>query len=293
MTQAELTVGMAQWLPGRQPAGDALEEALAMVAALAAEGAELVVLPELWPCAHDPSYPEQVAAEVRARAEPLEGPRGRALAGAAAEHGVWLAAGSVPERAGDQVFNALPLYSPAGDLHAVHRKAHLYEPMNEQHSFAAGDRLTVCDMGEIGTVGLAICFDGDFPETARKLRRAGARLVIHVDAYETGAESWWDRIYPTQALVNGQWWVMVNQCGTRGSTTFLGKSRIISPQGEIVLEAPRAGHGETPPAATLVHTIPLAAGLERADAESGALFGQARPELEVENGAAEAQTTFS
>ena len=89
-------------------------------------------------------------------------------------------------------------------------------------------------------VGLPVCFDGDFPETARALRLAGARVVVQASAYELEAESWWDGLYPARALENGQWWVMSNQCGRTPSGTLLGGSQIISPLGRVVSRAAKA-----------------------------------------------------
>lgn len=277
-----VVVGMAQWLPRLSSSDDGLREVADFVELLVSRGCDLVVLPELWPCTHDPADPRSTADEARRQAEPLDGPRVRALADLAAEHQIWLLAGSVPESSGDRIFNTALLFSPDGKLHATHRKAHLYRPMNEDLAFSAGDRLTVCDTELLGRVGLVVCYDGDFPEVARRLRNAGARVVLQVDAYEAGVEHWWDRIYPAHALVNGQWWIMVNQCGTRGSTTFLGGSQIISPLGEVVAQAPKARHGETPEPALLVHRVELGNLIRRADAEAGELAEDFRPDLRVE-----------
>lgn len=95
----EVVVGIAQWLPAG--GDDGLGEATGFVDRLASKGAQLVVLPELWPCAHDTTDPAGVAAEAARRAEPLDGPRAEALRRTAREHRIWLAAGSVPERAGE------------------------------------------------------------------------------------------------------------------------------------------------------------------------------------------------
>jgi predicted amidohydrolase len=259
-----------------------LNEAVDLTADLASRGCDLVVLPELWQCGHDPADSASVPAEVRRNAEPIDGPRTKALAKLASEHEIWLAAGTVPERAGEAIFNTGLLFSPDGGLHAVYRKTHLYRPMHEDLAFQPGDRLTVCDTSLLGRVGLLVCFDGDFPEVARALRAADARVVIQVNAYETDAEAWWDRIYPAHALVNGQWWIMANQCGTRGETTFLGGSRVISPLGEVVAKAPKARLGETPRPALLVHTIELDRLIHRSDEEAGVLVNDARPDLTVE-----------
>jgi len=275
-------VGLAQWLPKAGQLGDGLDEALEYVARLAAEGCDLVILPELWPCRHDPSDPTATAEEARRRAEPIDGPRNVALAAAAQQHGIWLAAGSMPERADAGIFNTAPLFTPEGQLHAMHRKAHLYRPMHEDRAFSSGDCLTVFDTPILGRTGLVICYDGDFPEVARAMRRAGARVVIQVDAYEVGAESWWDRLYPANALANGQWWLMVNQCGTRGETTFLGKSQIVSPLGEVVAQAVKAASGETPEPDLVVHEISVDGCLREADQQAASLFTGLRKDLPVE-----------
>jgi len=273
-----LVVGLAQWLPapGASGAAENLESALGYVRELAGRGCDLVVLPEVWPAG---LYPGSFRDDLAAVAEPLDGPRGRALRAAARDLGVWLAAGSVPEAADGGVYNTAPLYSPGGDLVAAHRKCHLYAALGEDKAFLAGSSLTVCDAGELGTVGISVCFDGDFPEVARTMRRRGARLVLHPSAYERAAASWWDTLYPANALANGQWWILANQSGCAGSVTYLGCSSVISPAGAVVATAGRAAEGETPPPELLVAEIDLAAGLERADRDNAALWEAVRPEL--------------
>jgi predicted amidohydrolase len=282
INERQIAVGLAQWLPQSSDPDAALDQALGFVQALAVRGCDLVVLPELWPCAHDPADPSSVLEEAQRHAEPLDGPRNRALAAIASEHQLWLAAGSVPETSADGIFNSAPLFSPDGSLRAVHRKAHLYRAGHEDLAFRAGDCLTACDTELLGRVGLTICFDGDFPEVARSLRRCGARVVIQVNAYEQAAADWWDRIYRAHALINGQWWIMANQCGTQGSTTFIGRSQIISPVGDVVAQASRANPGQTPEPALLVHTLELNRLIRRADEEVGVLVDDVRSDLHVE-----------
>lgn len=272
----KLVVGVAQWLP--EPGGPDrnLETALATIETLAGRGCDLVVLPELWACG---LCPASLKADLARCAEPLDGPRARRLSEAARHFGIWLAAGSVPEAEGKRVFNTAMLFARDGTLVATHRKCHLYTPLGEHLACAQGDSLTVAETDELGTVGLSICFDGDFPEVARAMRRRGARLVIHPSAYEVGAAAWWDTLYPANALANGQWWVMANQCGSTGGETYLGGSQIVAPTGKVVAAAVRAAPGETPEPALLVAELELAAGLARADRDNAALWENARPEL--------------
>ena len=270
-------VGIAQWLPCPGDAAGNLAAALELVAELGRRRCDLIVLPELWPSGYSP---KTLAEDVATSAEPVDGARTAALAAAAAAAGAWLAAGSVPERDGADVYNTALLFGRDGELRAVHRKAHLYAPLGEDDVFSAGQRLTVCPTEDFGVLGLPVCFDGDFPETARALRLAGARVVVQASAYEVEAESWWDGLYPARALENGQWWVMSNQCGKTPSGTLLGGSQVISPSGRVVSRAVKA-HELTGPAgpALLVADVALRAELAEADRVNSALWECRREEL--------------
>jgi predicted amidohydrolase len=279
-----ITVGIAQWLavPGRPDENEA--KAAQLIGSLASRGADLVVLPELWVCGYDVST---LAADAAAAAEPLSGPRVSWLGGLARRHRIWLAAGSVPERAsvsgpgspgsgsGGALFNTALLFGRDGGLVGWHRKFRLYSPLGEDRVFAAGSGVTVCRTEELGVVGLAVCFDGDFPETARALRSAGAELVLLPSAYEVGARTWWRTLYPAHALSNGQWWVMANQCGAHPSGKLLGESQIIAPDGEVVARASSVSPGEAGPE-TLVAEIDLAERLGAAAAANSLLWQAAR-----------------
>jgi predicted amidohydrolase len=263
-----VTIGIAQWQPHCGKPDDNLRDALDFVTTLGTGGCGLVVLPELWPCGYDPAT---VAADASAAAEPLDGPRGRALAAAARAHRVWLFAGTVPERDGTDLYNTAVVYAPDGRLAATHRKVYLYTPLGEDRVFTAGDRATVVDVDGIGTVGISTCFDGDHPGYARLLHDRGARIVVAPCAYEEATETWWDILYPANALANGQWWVMANQCGG----ALLGKSRIIAPDGTVAAQASRVGPAADPE--LLVATVDLAGGIRAAEAAAGALWAQPSP----------------
>jgi predicted amidohydrolase len=255
------TIGIAQWLAVcGDPEGN-LAAALDHIDALAARGCELVVLPELWPSGYDPAT---LLADATASAEPLNGPRGEALAAAASRHGMWLFAGTVPERDGDALFNTAVVYGPDGALRASHRKRYLYTPLGEDDVFSPGSTATVVEVPGLGPVGISTCFDGDHPTYARELFDLGARVVVSPCAYETAAESWWDVLYPANALVNGQWWIMANQVGG----DLLGRSRVIAPDGSTLAEAERVGAA---PTQSIVVQVDVVAGVARADRESGAL----------------------
>ena len=259
-----VTIGFAQWLPRCNAHGENLRDALGFIGALADKGCNWVVLPELWPCGYDPAT---LARDAREAAEPIGGPRGDALSAAASAHRVWLFAGTMPELDGEVLYNTAVVYDPNGRLAALHRKVHLYTPLGEEKVFAAGARPTVVHVDGVGTVGVATCFDGDHPVYASELQRLGAHVVVAPCAYEVAAESWWDVLYPANALVNGQWWVMANQCGGE----LLGKSRIIAPDGTVAAQARRVGQCDDD-AELLVASVDLEAGIRAAERTAGVLW---------------------
>ncbi len=275
----DLLVGVAQWLAAPGEPRQNLSVAIGMIDSAATRGVELLVLPELWSCGYDP---ETLVGDVRADAEPLTGPRALRLADAARHHGMYLVAGSLPELADDgTVYDTAVVFNPRGDLVARHRKAHLYPPTLEPLVFTAGNRLTTFDDPALGTVGLVVGFDADFPEVARVMALRGARLVLAPCAYEVEGAPAWDLLHPASALANGQWWVQANQAGSHSTSTLLGASRIIAPTGTVVAQASTAVPGCASPAELLVHRIDLHLAKAR-ERLSAFLEGERRPELYAE-----------
>jgi predicted amidohydrolase len=251
----DLLVGSAQWLAVAGDRTQNMSVALGMIDNAAALGVELLVLPELWSCGYDP---ETLAGDARRDAEPREGPRSERLAEAARKHELFLAAGSVPELGEDgSLHDTALVYDPRGELVAWHRKAHLFTPTLEHLVFAPGRRLTTFEDPALGVVGLAVGFEGDFPEVARTLALRGARLVLAPAAYEVEGAPAWDVLHPALALTNSQWWVQANQVGSHQTSTLLGGSRIIAPTGTVVATAGIALPGCASAAELLVHRIDL------------------------------------
>lgn len=273
-TSNSVTIGLAQWLPACGEHDRNLRDALGFIDDLAARGCTLIALPELWPSGYDPTT---LAKDAWAAAEPLDGPRGTLLSAAARKHRVWLFAGSVPESDGGELYNTTVVYGPDGRLRATHRKVYLYVPLGEHEVFTAGTGPTTfavdgSELGGVETVGLSTCFDGDHPAYARQLHDSGARVVVSASAYEVAAESWWDLLYPANALANGQWWIMTNQCGGSEPNGLLGKSRVIAPDGTIVAEGRRIAGDDAGAPDLVVVTVDLTAGIRAAEADSGALW---------------------
>ena len=153
------TVGIAQWLPIPGELERNEQTARAAVVDLAARGADLVVLPEMWLTGYDPG---QLAEHSRRAAEPLDGPLVTRLRSWARDQSVMVCGGTIPELAGSDVYNTAVLIDSDGEVLTAHRKLHLYRAGHEDVAFSAGSSLQVVQTSRLGRVGVLVCFDGDF-----------------------------------------------------------------------------------------------------------------------------------
>ncbi len=200
--------------------------------------AELVVLPELF----STGYQFKSRKEALSLAEELTGYSVRRLSEVCSAKKMHIVAG-IAERAGKEVYNSAVLIGPRG-LKAVYRKAHLF--WNEKKIFTPGDTpFTVHKAGSV-KVGMMICFDWVFPEAARTLALKGADIICHPSNLVLAhcPES-----MKTRSIENRVFTVTANRVGTeeriKGTPlTFIGKSQITSPSGELLSRAP-SGRGSS------------------------------------------------
>src|SRR5262249_51094774 len=134
-----------------------------------AAGVDVLVVPELATTGYG------IGDALFELAEKPGGGQARAIGAAAEELGLTIVAG-FPERAGDAIYNAALVATPAGARH-VYRKCQLYGDY-EKRRFARGP--VAPEIFEISggvRLGVLICFDVEFPEHVRRLVRAGADLI--------------------------------------------------------------------------------------------------------------------
>ena len=217
-----------------------LEVAERLVRAAAADGAELVALPEKWAVLG----PGELIAE---RAEPLDGPIVTAARGWARELGVHLLAGSVPEDSGDggRPYNTTVLIDPAGSLVASYRKLHLFDvdvggvAYRESAHERAGDEVATAPAGEL-ELGLTVCYDLRFPELFRILALRGAQAFTVPAAFTaaTGRDHW-EVLLRARAIENACFVIAPNQTG-RAAPAYesWGHSAIVGPWGELLAGVP-------------------------------------------------------
>jgi predicted amidohydrolase len=206
----------------------------------AADAAELIVLPEKFNVL---GAPEQL----RAGAEPLDGPTLRWARSLAEELGVWLVAGSICERVEDEdkLRNTSALVDPHGGLAAVYRKIHLFDvevggiSYRESDTEAPGDEIVLAEAGDV-PLGMAICYDLRFPELFRILAVRGARVMALPAAFtlHTGKDHW-EVLVRARAVENQVFMVAAGQIGTHPPHhESYGRSMIVDPWGVTLAVAP-------------------------------------------------------
>ncbi|MFF4118096.1 carbon-nitrogen hydrolase family protein [Streptomyces sp. NPDC001714] len=170
----------------------------------------------------------------------LDGPEIRRLATLAGE--MTVVAGYCEADADGNRYNSVVCVTGDGVL-GNHRKVH--QPLSEDASYASGDRFHAFDT-PVGRIGMMICYDKAFPESARALALDGAEIGVCVSAWpgaRTNAvadleEDRWKRRFDlfdrARALENQIVWLSANQAGTFGSLRFVGSAKVVDPGGEIL-----------------------------------------------------------
>ena len=213
-------------------------QAKELVGRAAQSGARLVALPETW------AY-KGGSAGILASAEPLEGPSNAVLAGLAAEHGVYVLAGSLYETgpSSGRVYNTSALFGPDGRLLTAYRKIHLFDAVSaglvyrESDDLVPGNELVTAKVDD-WTLGLTICYDLRFPELYRSLALRGAEILLVPAAFtaHTGAAHW-EVLLRARAVENGCFVLAPAQVGEHlpGRACF-GHTMIVDPWGTVLAE---------------------------------------------------------
>ncbi|MER6101416.1 carbon-nitrogen family hydrolase [Streptomyces sp. NPDC001832] len=195
-------------------------------------GADLVVLPELWPVG---AFAYTAFAD---EAEPLQGPTHDIMSKAAADAGVWLHAGSFVERAADgTLYNTALVFTPDGELAAAYRKIHRFGfDQGEAVMMGAGEELVTVALPQT-TLGLATCYDLRFPEMFRGLVDAGAETLIVAAGWPERRRAHWTLLARARAVENQSYVLAVGTAGTHAGIQQAGHSIVVDPWGEVLAEA--------------------------------------------------------
>jgi N-carbamoylputrescine amidase len=224
-------IATAQYAPAVGDLEGNRRAALHWIEAAAAEGASLLVLPEL----ASSGYVFESDEEAAGLAEPTTGAFVAEVAGACGRHDLVVCAG-VNEQAGDCRHNSAVLIG-AGGVVATYRKLHLFN--DEQSWFRAGGGVPVAEL-PFGRVGMLICFDLWFPEVARSLALQGAEIIcvptnwvssFKRTVYDDRGYCQGDYMAMAAAAANGCVVACADRVGTERGVRFLGASIIVGADG--------------------------------------------------------------
>ncbi|MGI6513947.1 MAG: carbon-nitrogen hydrolase family protein [Syntrophomonadaceae bacterium] len=215
-----------------------LATATRMIREAAAAGCQLAVLPEMFNCPYAGHY-------FPVYAEPIPGITSTRLSELAREIGIYLIAGSIPERDGEQIFNTSMVFNPQGKMIAKHRKLHLFDvdipggiTFFESDTLSPGKDVTTFTTS-YGKMGLAICYDLRFPELARTMTMQGAEVIIYPGAFnQVTGPLHWEILLRARAVDNQVFILAASPANTPGGVyPAYGHSMVVDPWGKVIAEA--------------------------------------------------------
>ncbi len=217
-----------------------MERADSLTREAAADGAELVVLPEKFNVLGEHEH-------YVAGAEEIDGPTIAWARDIAREFGIDLVAGSIVEqRAGrDKLSNTSVHVGPDGEVKAVYRKIHMFDVVvggqtyRESESEEAGEEIVLTETASGVPLGLTVCYDLRFPELFRILAVKGARIIALPAAFtKVTGEAHWEILVRARAIENQAFVVAPDQVGLHPpDKESFGGSLIVDPWGEVLARA--------------------------------------------------------
>ncbi|MCF8076675.1 MAG: carbon-nitrogen family hydrolase [Desulfotignum sp.] len=198
-------------------------------------GADLVILPEIWPTGFMSFDRYEVDAQ------PLDGPLVTRLRALAKEMKVMLHTGSFVEKDGGRLYNTSALVSADGEILGVYRKIHLFGFQSRETQILTPGDTPVVVKTPFGNLGMATCFDLRFPELFRAMVDQGADMFLVCSAWPYPRLPAWIMLNRVRALENQCHLICANSCGLNNGSQFVGHSMVVDPWGTILAGA---GDGE-------------------------------------------------
>lgn len=245
MQKREVTVALVQMAMSKDETAN-MKKALELTAKAAKQGAQIVVLPELFLGPYFCQKPDDKSAFETA--QPVPGPATATLADAARQHKIVLVGGSVFEKSADgKFYNTAAVFGPDGKTIGTYRKTHIPEDIlyHEQHYFEPGDTGVRVFDTPYGKISVLICYDQWYPEAARMAALKGAEIVfyptaigvIDEDVEDNITGDWqgmWTNAQLGHAAANNMYVCGINRVGKEGAITFWGGSFIADPSSKVL-----------------------------------------------------------
>jgi len=231
MTQVTIAVGQMDVRKGNPRVNwTKMQE---MTARAKAQGAHIVVFPELWDAGFDLEKAKEFAS-------PLNAGLFAQVVALSKQHTIFIT-GSMLEKRGLGICNCAPIIAPTGGIMGAYRKIHLFPLMQEDLYLTAGEAPLNIAL-PWGLTGMAICYDLRFPELFRRYALEGSKLVIIPCEWPEPRLEHFRTLLRARAIENGMYVVAVNRVGVDTDengkeTRYFGHSCVIDPWGNIVFEA--------------------------------------------------------
>ena len=225
-----------------------VDKALTRIAEVARRGAQVICLPELF---HD-RYPCQTEDHARfGLAETIPGPTTGRLQEVARRHQVAIVGSLFERRAAGLYHNTAIVLDSDGSQSGTYRKMHIPDDpyYYEKFYFAPGDQGFLSFATRFGRLGVGICWDQWFPESARLTALSGAELLFYPTAIgwlpdeeqpiRASQQAAWETMIRSHAIANGVFVAAPNRVGQEDQLDFWGDSLVVDPYGNVLARASR------------------------------------------------------
>jgi predicted amidohydrolase len=216
-------------------------KALGFIGEAASQGADLIVLPEVFNMRYD-SFVGQYDTKTYGLAETIPGATTEKVAAKAKEHEVYVVTPVFEKAIAGEYFDTAALIGPSGELLGRYRKTHIpgFGKWLEKFYFRPGSEHPTFET-KLGRLGLLVCWDRHFPENWRKLTLQGAEIIAVPAAIPRFDVETVEYVTRTRALENGIYAIMACRPGREDSVNdsieYSGSSIIVGPTGEILAKA--------------------------------------------------------
>ncbi len=216
-----------------------LDTVVSFIEEAASRGAKLITMPESM---------NYVGLDNAGHAEEIPGgPTFQLMSEQAQKYGVWLHCGSIYEKNPNdpRPFNSTMVIDPQGNLAAKYHKIHPFDvvipngPVNrESERICPGNEIVTVDTGEVGHLGLSICYDMRFAEMYRIMALEGAQiLLMPADFTMPTGKDHWETILRTRAIENGCYVIAPAQYGVKPKFQAYANSLVVDPWGNVIARA--------------------------------------------------------
>ena len=197
------------------------------------QAADLVIFPELSLTGY------VVRDQIYELAETIPGPSTKVIENIARKTKAYIVFGmpELSEKTQATIYNAAVLVGPEG-LIGKYRKMYLptHSVFEEKRYFRPGYQAAAFDT-ELGKIGLIICYDIFFPEVSRLTRLKGAQLIVCISASPAVRRAFFETLTVARAIENTAFLAYVNLVGIEDGLQFWGGSRIVGPNGKVLVQA--------------------------------------------------------